>query len=254
MKALITGGSKGIGSEICIHLGSLGMEIVFFSRNPIHVKVMKDKLDALSITNSGYICDALDLSSLELFWNKMVEDNHIFDILINNVGGGGRWGSQIFHETPMSVWTDILTKNLYSAEYLTSKVLPNMISNKFGRVICISSIYGLYASGRPWYSVAKNGLQVLMKTYAQNPLYARNGVTFNTVAPGSIMTKNTGWDLYKSEHINEFSQYVENLPFGRLGEPKEVAQLIEFLCSGKAQFINGATIPVDGGESAYLFN
>jgi len=97
--------------------------------------------------------------------------------------------------------------------------------------------------------MAKNAEISLMKTLAMNPDLARDGITFNTVAPGSVMIEDTGWDRERREHPEAFKQFTEQLPLGRLGQPEEVADIVVFLCSERASWVNGACIVVDGGES-----
>ncbi len=201
-KALVTGGSKGIGKAIADLLIQEGAEVIILSRT------QGLKLDVLSD----------DLSSIP----------NDFDILINNVGGGGRWGTEEYES--FNEWDEVYKKNAGAATKLTMKCLPYMKQKKFGRVITISSIYGKESGGRPWFVMAKSAEIALMKSLSGK----YEGVTFNTIAPGYI---NVGKDF---GNISEKA---------KIGFPEDVANIVVFLCSEKAKFINGACITVDGGES-----
>ena len=182
---------------------------------------------------------------------KLVTDTWgTIHILVNNVGGGGRWGGEIVEDTPEQVWLDVYRKNAMAAVRFTTQVIPFMRKQKWGRVITIASIYGRVGGGRPWFNMAKSAEISLMKTLAMTSYLARDGLTFNTVAPGGIMIPGTGWERQYAENPEEFSKMVESqFPLGRLGKPEEVASVVVFLASEKASLVNGATIAVDGAES-----
>jgi 3-oxoacyl-[acyl-carrier protein] reductase len=98
--------------------------------------------------------------------------------------------------------------------------------------------------------MAKSAEISLMKTLAVTPYLVKDGITFNSVAPGSIMIPDTGWDRERKENDIGFSAMVnERFPMGRLGAPEEIASVVVFLASEKASLVNGASIVVDGGES-----
>ncbi len=199
-KALVTGGSKGIGKAIVNSLLQEGVEVTVVSRTEgMKIDVETGSLDAIP---------------------------RDFDIVINNVGGGGRWGTEEYES--FKEWDMVYKKNAGIATQLTMKCLPYMKNKKWGRVITISSIYGKEAGGRPWFVMAKAAEIALMKSLAGK----YEGITFNTVAPGYI-------DVGKP--IPEQPKF--------LGKPEDVASLVAFLCSDKAKFVNGACITVDGGES-----
>ena len=174
-------------------------------------------------------------------------------ILINNVGGGGRWGKPSVEETPEDVWIDVYNKNAMAAIRFTTLALPFMRKQRWGRVITISSISGREGGARPWYTVAKSAEISLMKALAVDHALVRDGITFNSVAPGSIMIPDTGWERERNENPVAFQQMLDaRYPLGRLGTPEEVAHVVAFLCSEKASFVNGASVTVDGAESRYI--
>jgi NAD(P)-dependent dehydrogenase (short-subunit alcohol dehydrogenase family) len=208
--ALITGGSRGIGLAIADALAMQGKEVKVISRTkpPRHQWIEAD------VKWGGW--DFLKV-----------------DILVNNVGGGGRWGEEIIEHTKPEVWDEVYRKNAGIATELTMRALPYMRRKKWGRVVTITSIHGgKDGNGRPWFVMAKAAQTALMKSLATQSYLARDGITFNSVAPGEI-------DVGKPP----------SSPDVRMGTPEDVAGIVAFLCSDAAKHINGANIIVDGGQS-----
>ena len=104
--------------------------------------------------------------------------------------------------------------------------------------------------GRPWFNIAKSAQITLMKNLSKHKYLVRNGITFNTVSPGGIFIEGTGFEKEKKEDPDKFDKFIDdNFPVGRMGTPEDVAELVVFLCSNKASFINGSQIMIDGGQS-----
>ena len=152
----------------------------------------------------------------------------------------------------MKVWDEVFRKNAGVATQLTKLAVPKMLENNWGRVITITSIYGEMIGGRPWFNLAKVAQATLMKNLARNQTYARSGITFNAIAPGSILIPDTGWAILKDSDPTAYSKFIDDVPLGRLGTPEEVANLTVFVCSPLASYLNGASITIDGGESNAL--
>jgi len=175
------------------------------------------------------------------------------DVLVNNFGGGGRWGNEDPLATDERVWYEVMEKNYFSSVKLTLGFLPGMCRSGWGRIVSITSTLATQVGGRPWFNASKVAQATLMKNFSKNKAYVRSGITFNTVAPGAIMIPDTGWAAFANNDPRKFRDHVEmNMPLGRLGTPDEVAFAVSFLCSPRASLINGATILVDGGESTCL--
>jgi 3-oxoacyl-[acyl-carrier protein] reductase len=168
------------------------------------------------------------------------------DILINNVGGGGRWGTEDYED--FDEWNEVYEKNAGAARKMTMAFIPYMRTKKWGRVITIASIIGKEGGGRPWFCMAKSAEIALMKSLSMSKNLVRHGITFNTVAPGGIMIPNTGWE--ENSKKDDFLEIVDrDYPLNRLGTPDEIANVVSFLCSEKSSLVNGTCIAVDGGES-----
>jgi len=248
--ALITGGSHGIGRSIAIELAKEGVNIAICSRTQSKldetISILKQyNVDSISVNVDVLEADAVDkvMNVINKRWGKL-------DILVNNVGGGGRWGKEEPLDTKPEVWGEVYQKNAGVATQFTMKSLPYMLENKWGRVITITSTYGLQGGGRPWFNMAKAAQTALMKNLAIKKPYVRSGITFNSVAPGAIFIPDTGWEDKQKNDPEGFAKLLdENWPMGRMGTPEEVANVVVFLCSIKSSLVNGASILVDGGET-----
>lgn len=204
-RALVTGGSKGIGLAIAKRLREDGYQVTVLSRTRGEW--------------NGDWCQHDVVKSVKINMPP-------FDILINNVGGGGRWGEGKLPED-FNEWHEVYQKNAGAAISFTRDLVPSMRLQKWGRVITIASTHGKEGGGKPWFTMAKAAEIAFMKSMAMQKI---SGVTFNTVCPG---------------YIN-----VEGKPIMEgAGKPEDIAHLVSFLCSDKASHINGACIVVDGGES-----
>jgi len=248
--ALVTGGSHGIGRSIALALAAEGCNVAIIARGKPNIEQVVGEIEARGVRALGIAADLVDREELARSFQEGVTQFGGLHIVVNNIGGGGRWGSEDPEKTPESVWREVLDKNLFSALRLTMKALPLMRRQRWGRVVTVTSVYAAEAGGRPWFNIAKVSQTVLMKNLARMAKFARSGITFNSVAPGAIMIPDTGWEAEKKRDEMQFAKYVDtNFPMGRLGTPEEVADVVTFLCSERASLVNGASILVDGGES-----
>ena len=247
--ALVTGGSHGVGLATARSLAAEGCNVAICSRREDRLAEALSQLKSHGVKTLAVPADVLIPADIERVMKKNAQTWKTLHILINNVGGGGRWGSPSVEETEEKVWTDVYNKNAMAAVRFTKLALPLMRKQKWGRVVTVASIQGCEGGGRPWYSMAKSAEISLMKTLAMNPDLARDRITFNTVAPGSVMIPDTGWEEEKKKNPKEFEKTMATFPMGRLGTPEEIANVITFVCSEKASFLNGACIIADGAES-----
>ena len=247
--ALITGGSHGIGRSIAIELAKEGVNIAICSRTQSKLDETISILKQYNVVSISVNVDVLEADAVDKVMNVINKRWGKLDILVNNVGGGGRWGKEEPLDTKPEVWGEVYQKNAGVATQFTMKSLPYMLENKWGRVITITSTYGLQGGGRPWFNMAKAAQTALMKNLAIKKPYVRSGITFNSVAPGAIFIPDTGWEDKQKNDPEGFAKLLdENWPMGRMGTPEEVANVVVFLCSPKSSLVNGASILVDGGE------
>jgi len=248
--ALITGGSHGIGLASALALAKLGCNIVICSRSDERLRSAEVLIRAHNVNVLALQADVLEPGACDQVMKHVESFYGGCDLLINNVGGGGRWGGDIVEKVELSVWNEVYQKNAGAAISFTMRAIPSMISKGWGRVVTVTSMYGKEGGGRPWFNMAKAAEVSLMKSLSLTPYLVRSGITFNTVAPGGIYIKGTGSEDEMRNNPEEFKQNLDkNFPMGRMGTPEEVANVICFLCSDLASLINGSQITVDGGQT-----
>lgn len=248
--ALVTGGSHGIGRSIALQLAREGCHVAICARGRQRLEQTHKEIESLGAKGMAIGADIMIPEDIARVVKNVVDAWGTIHVLVNNVGGGGRWGHEAPEETEEKVWLEVYTKNALAAIRFTMGVLPYMRSQQWGRVVTITSNLGREGGGRPWFGMAKVAQTSLMKNLALNHDLTRSGITFNSVAPGSIMIPDTGWAQQKDKDAKAFEKMVqERFPLGRLGTPEEVANVVAFICSEKAGYLTGASIAVDGGES-----
>jgi 3-oxoacyl-[acyl-carrier protein] reductase len=249
--ALITGGSHGIGLATAKGLAAEGCNVAICSRSQARLDAAIAELKTYKVKTLAVAADLLQPDAADRMMDAVDRDWGGLDILINNVGGGGRWGQEDVVATDIRVWSEVYEKNAMAAVRFTRRALPHMCRGKWGRVVTITSIYGgKDGDGRPWFTMAKAAETALMKSLSTKPELVRANITFNCVAPGGIYIEGTGFEEEKKKDEAAFQRAVDrDYPLGRLGTADEVAALAVFLCSAQASLVNGANITVDGGQS-----
>jgi len=231
----VSGASRGIGKEIAINFAKKGFNVVGTSRGDFDFNLDLDNLKPikLDITNRDNVHDCFD-------WLK--SKNLLPDILVNNAG---ITSDQLFIRMKDEEWDNVIETNLTGTFNLSKVFIKNMIKNKFGRIINITSISGLMGNpGQVNYSSSKAALTGFTKSLAKE-VGSRN-ITVNSVAPGYIETDMTSF-LEDETRMN----IIKNIPLGRIGKVDDVSELVMFLASDEASYITGQTISVDGGLLMY---
>ncbi len=247
--ALVTGGSHGIGRAVALALAGEGVNVAICARKPDAVQKVVGEIENFGVKALGISADVAVSADIKRVMDTIISKWGTVHILINNVGGGGRWGQPLVENTEEKVWFEVFEKNAGAAIRFTNWAIPFMRRQKWGRVVTITSIYGREGGGRPWFNAAKAYETSMMKTLGMMKEYARDGITFNSVAPGGVMIPDTGWEKEAKENPEKFKETMDReYPLGRLGTPEEVASVVAFLCSEKASLVNGASIAVDGGQ------
>ena len=236
--ALVTGGSRGIGKAISIKLAELGYFVIInYNSNLLEAQKTLNE-----IIDSGGKAELLqfDVSSCEKVkeaiekWQENNPDRYI-QTLINNAGSSKDMLMLWMEEKD---WTSVISTNLDSFFYVTRLVLKDMLINKSGRIINITSLSGVKGlPGQTNYSAAKAGVIGATKALAQE--IGKKKVTVNAVAPGFIKT-----DMIQGLDEKELKKMI---PLNRFGLPEEVAEVVAFLASDKASYITGEVININGG-------
>ncbi|MGC1409126.1 MAG: SDR family oxidoreductase [Acetobacteraceae bacterium] len=247
---LITGSSRGIGLATARAFAAEGCRLMLSARSGDALRVAETALRADGATVMSEVADVTQPDDAARLVLAAVAAFGGIDILINNVGGGGG-GRQIADSTD-DEWRDVLERNLVQTVRMMRLALPHMRGRRGAAVVNVSSISGwtpqLVGSGQ--YGAAKAALIFDTERWALE--FVAHGVRVNTVSPGSILVDGNGWDRYRIANQANYDDYVRHgFPMGRLGTAEEVADVIVFLASPRAHWINGRNVPVDGLEQPY---
>ncbi len=237
--ALVTGGSRGIGRQICLKLAEMGYHIlVNYKGNEVEANLTKDLCMAKGVEVELLKFDIASQTDIEAVLGKWVNEagkEKVVEVLVNNAG--------IRKDTLMSFmsdeqWNSVLDTSLNGMFFVTRTLLTPMLMNRFGRIINVVSLSGLKGmAGQVNYSAAKAGMIGATKALAQE--VAKRNVTVNAVAPGFIASDMTA-DLDEAE-------LSKLIPMKRFGKPEEVADLVGFLVSPNSAYITGQVISINGG-------
>lgn len=237
--ALITGASKGIGRAIALQLAkdhSLHI-LLNYSSDTIAAKETLDKICSEGGSGELLKFNVQDKSAVDnaiAGWQQNNPEKFI-KVLVNNAG---ITKDGLFMWMPENNWDDVIAVSLKGLFNVTQNVIRQMMKNKTGRIINISSISGLRGvPGQTNYSTAKAGIIGATKALAQE--VAKMNITVNAVAPGFINTA-----MIKNI---DMEKYIKVIPVGRIGEPEEVAHVVSFLAAEKSSYITGEVINVNGG-------
>lgn len=239
--AIVTGGTGGIGSAITQRLANEYQVVACYFKNGRHEEAKKwqEQQKSLGFNVDIVYGDIAQYEDCEKLVALIMERYGQIDILVNNAGITK--DSSLRKMSPQQ-WQEVIDSNLTSVFNMTRNVLPVMLDKGYGRVVSISSINGRKGQfGQCNYASTKAALFGFTKSLALE--VANKGITVNTVSPGYIETPMLS--AMKEEVLNSI---IANIPVGRLGYPKEVAEVVAFLVSPESGFITGANIDVNGGQ------
>ena len=247
---VITGSSRGIGLATAKALAAESCRLMLSARSAEQLAEAGAALRASGAEVVALVADVSEPGQAAELVQAAVAAYGGIDVLVNNVGGGGG-GARIADSTDDD-WRNALERNLIQTLRMMRLALPHMKGRAGASVINVASISGwspqLAMSGQ--YGAAKAALIFDTERWALE--FVPHGIRVNTVSPGSILATDNGWDRYRLANPEYFDDYVRHgFPMGRLGSVEEVADVIAFLASPRAHWINGRNIPVDGLEQPH---
>jgi 3-oxoacyl-[acyl-carrier protein] reductase len=241
---LVTGGSRGIGRAIALSLAREGVRVGICGRTDETIQRTLGELRASNVAAHGVMADVTCAGEVERFVEDSATELGGVDLLVANVGGSA--GQELLGSTPED-WTRTFELNLFHAVRAIRAAVPYMEQRGGGSVVSIASISGWKPGPRAQYGATKAGEIFLAGALAWE--LAPMKIRVNTVSPGSIMFPGGGWERFRAEQAERFAEFERReLPWGRLGTPEEVANVVVFLLSERASWINGANIAVDGAQ------
>ncbi len=237
--ALVTGGSRGIGRAICLRLSEMGAHVAInYTSNKEAAESVKKEIEANGGSATLLPFDVSNKEDVKGAISGFIKDVGPIEVLVNNAG---ITRDGLLLRMKEEDWDKVLSINLKGAFNCIQACAMNMMKCKWGRIINIGSVVGTIGNiGQANYAASKAGLEGLTKTVAKE--MASRGITVNLVAPGFIETDMTAGlpDEIKERLLGE-------IPLGRMGSPKEVAEAVAFLASPAASYITGHTLHVNGG-------
>lgn len=236
---LVTGASRGIGASIAERFASIGMNVVIHYMNSHEAA---NEVARRCMDHGGRImtvsADLRSKEQIERMYEKLKAHNMLPDILVNNAGVS-HYG--LLSDVSEEEWDAVMALNLKGVFLCTQMFMPHMISQRYGRIINVSSIWGISgASCEVLYSTTKGGINAFTKALAKE--LAPSGVTVNAVAPGAVET-----EMMQTFDADEIKSIEEEIPAGRLAKPDEISSLVYFLALPESGYINGQIISPNGG-------
>jgi glucose 1-dehydrogenase len=252
-KALVTGGSSGIGKAVAIALGEAGADVVVNFRSG--EKQAKEVVGEIRSFGAGAYAHQADVSRedqiIEMF-QRMFQEFSTIDILINNAG---LQKDAPFDQMTLEQWNQVISVNLTGQFHCAREAVREFkrrgvvkeISCSAGKIICISSVHEIIPwAGHVNYAASKGGVMLMMKSIAQEVAPYR--IRLNSIAPGAIRTpiNRPAWETPEA-----YAKLMELVPYKRIGEPEDIGRAAAWLASDYADYVNGISLVVDGGMTLY---
>jgi 3-oxoacyl-[acyl-carrier protein] reductase len=237
--AIVVGASKGIGRAIALRFAEAGAHVGICARGATALEATARDIRHLGVDVYAHPCDVGSADALAGFLDGARQALQGVDILVNNASAFG------FSDDEAG-WQASVDVDLMGAVRATQTVVPWMTASGGGVIIHVSSVSGLEAGSPPAYAAVKAALISHSKTLAI--ALAPNRIRVNVVAPGSIEFPGGKWEEAKRDARPFYDSVLGTIPWGRMGTPEEVADVVVFLASARAAWVTGACVVVDGGQ------
>ena len=238
-RAVICGGSRGIGRAIALGFAQAGGAVSICARGAETLERTRAEVAQYGHTAHAGACDLSNAEAIRGYIDAAAKALGGIDLLVNNASAFGSSDDE-------KGWTTSLAIDMLAIVHATQAALPYLKESK-GSVVNTSSIAAMHTAARqPPYGAIKAA--AIHYTGTQAAMYAKDGIRVNCVAPGSIEFPGGVWDRRKTEAPKLYNAVLNSIPFGRLGHPEEVANVVLFLASPYAAWVTGQTIAVDGGQ------
>ena len=238
-RAIICGGSRGIGRSIALTLAGAGADVSICARGAEALEHTRSEIAGLGRKAHAGSVDLGQSEAIRSYIAEAAQTLGGIDILVNNASAFGSSDDE-------AGWMSTMAVDMLAIVHATQAALPFLKEAK-GNVINTSSISALRSAARqPPYGAIKAA--VIHYTNTQAAMYARDGIRVNGIAPGSIEFPGGVWDRRKTDNPPLYNAVLKSIPFGRMGAPEEIASVALFLASPLASWVTGQTIVVDGGQ------
>jgi glucose 1-dehydrogenase len=252
-KALVTGANSGIGKGVAIALGQAGADVVVnYVDGEDAAQAVVEEIKKSGAKAYAHTADVSSEDQVAAMFARMIQEFGTIDILVSNAG---LQRDSAFHEMTLDKWNKVLNVNLTGQflcareavrEFLRRGVVRS-ISSAAGKIICMSSVHQVIPwGGHANYATSKGGIKLMMESIAQE--VAPKRIRVNAIAPGAIRTpiNTTAWDTKEA-----YDQLMTLVPYGRIGEPEDIARAAVWLASDHSDYVVGTTLFVDGGMTLY---
>ncbi len=242
-KAIVTGGSKGIGKRLAQALHDAGAEVVIFYNSTDPSEMIRE-MQGDGPAMYAIQCNVADRSALDRAVPEAAELlGGRIDILINNAGVNRRYWLEDF---PLDKWDEVINTNLNGAVYCAQLVGKYMLAQNYGRIVNLASMNSFVAGpGMAAYVASKGGISQVTKAFANE--WGGRGIRVNAIAPGYIATEQT---LPLQQDKKRYEEILNRIAVGRWGTPDDLVGPVLMLCSEAGSYCNGLVMPIDGGYLA----
>jgi glucose 1-dehydrogenase len=252
-KALVTGANSGIGKGVAIALGQAGADVVVnYVSDDAAAAAVVEEIKKSGSNAYAHQADVASEDQVAAMFARMKQEFGTVDILVSNAG---LQRDSAFHEMTLAQWNKVLDVNLTGQflcareavrEFLRRGVVPS-VSSAAGKIICMSSVHQVIPwAGHANYATSKGGIKLMMESLAQE--VAPKRIRVNAIAPGAIRTpiNTAAWETKAA-----YDALMTLVPYGRIGEPEDIARAAVWLASDQSDYVVGTTLYVDGGMTLY---